>query len=263
MRAFDIQDVSYAYRTQIILGELSFQIAKGEFFIVIGPNGAGKTTLLRLLAGIGKPTAGCIQVLGKPIETYGRKSLARRIALVPQLSQVDFPFTVRDIVQTGRTPHLGILGLPTEKDARLVDQSMKFTGIDHLPDRHLSQLSGGERQRVFLARAICQEPDIILLDEPTAALDLAHQVRIMDLMEQLKKNREMTVVMVSHDINLSALYADRMLLMAQGKTVAVGPPEAIVEKTSIKAAYGCDVLVDQSPFGTIPRLTPVPGKYLP
>ena len=262
-RAFDIQEVAYGYRTRTILRDLSFGIKRGAFFTIIGPNGAGKTTLLRLLAGIDKPASGTIEILGKPVGDYRRKTLARRMALVPQLSQVDFPFTVREVVQMGRTPHLGLLGLPSAQDRHIVAQAMRFTGIDHPPERHLSQLSGGECQRVFLARAICQAPDIILLDEPTAALDLAHQIRIMDLMEQLRKERRMTVVMVSHDINLAALYADTMLILQEGQTVAIGPPAEILTNTSIKAAYGCDVVIDVNPLGEdIPRVTPIPGKYL-
>jgi iron complex transport system ATP-binding protein len=262
-RAFDIQNVSYAYRTRTILRDLSFGIASGAFFAIIGPNGAGKTTLLRLLAGIDKPASGSIQVRGKPVGVYPRKALARRLALVPQLTQVDFPFTVREIVQMGRTPHLGLLGLPSAQDRHVVDQSMRFAGIDHLPKRHLSQLSGGECQRVLLARAICQAPDIILLDEPTAALDLAHKIRMMDLMEQLRQERQMTVVMVSHDINLAALYADTMLLLKDGQNVAIGPPAEILTTTSIKTAYGCDVVIDLNPLGEgIPRVAPIPGKYL-
>ena len=262
-RAFDIQHVTYAYGTRTILRDLSFGIASGAFFAIIGPNGAGKTTLLRLLAGMDKPASGIIQVLGKPVGAYRRKFLARRMALVPQLAQADFPFTVREVVQMGRSPHLGVLGLPSAQDRHIVDQSLRFTGIDHLPERHLSQLSGGECQRVFLARAICQVPDIILLDEPTAALDLSHQVRMMDLMEQLRRERRMTVVMVSHDINLAALYADTVLLLKDGQNVALGPPADILTNTSLKAVYECDVVVDENPLGKgIPRVTPIPGKYL-
>lgn len=259
--AIDIRNLSHAYGNQKVLGDLSFQIEKGEFFIIIGPNGSGKTTSLKLMAGLEKAVSGSIRIHGKLIGEYGRKSLARIMALVPQMQETDFPFSVEEIVLMGRSPHMGLLGFESEKDRQAVKRATAFTAVDHLLDRKLSQISGGERQRVFLARAICQEPDIILLDEPTAALDLAHQVRIMDLMESLKKDRSVTVIMVSHDINLAAHYAGRMLLLKDGRALAMGAPKDIVKAEAIKAAYGCDVVVDESPLGQIPRIIPIPGKY--
>ena len=260
--ALDIRRLFQSYGRTPILADVSFQVARGECFIIIGPNGAGKTTLLKLLAGIGKLLQGEILIGGRAIQTLRRRALARKIALVPQLPPSDFPFTVGEIVLMGRSPHLGILGLDSDRDRRVAERSMAFTAVDHLADRRLMQLSGGERQRVFLARAVCQEPDIILLDEPTTALDLAHQVRIMDLMAQLKQDRGMSIVMVSHDINLAAMYADRMLLLKNGRIVAIGPPAKIIDAATITAAYDCRVVVDESPWENIPRATPVPGKYL-
>jgi iron complex transport system ATP-binding protein len=216
-KAVAVNPLCHSYDKETILSDLSFHVETGEFFIIIGPNGAGKTTLLKLLSGIERPVAGTIHVFGGSMDAYPRKSLARRIALVPQLQEADFPFSVQEIVLMGRSPHMGILGLDPEHDRRVAERSMAFTDVDRLAGRKMKHLSGGERQRVFLARAICQEPDIILLDEPTAALDLAHQVRIMDLMERLKRDRAMTVIMVSHGINLAALYADRMLLLKDGR----------------------------------------------
>jgi len=257
-----VTKLNYAYGDISVLRDISFQIQRSDFFIIIGPNGSGKTTLLRLLAGIISPGDGRIDVLGDSIEDYTRKSLARKIAYVSQTVPVDFPFTVSEVVLMGRSPHLGMLGLEKEKDLVTAKQAMEFTELDHLADRRMNQLSGGECQRVFIARAICQETDIILLDEPTASLDLAHQTRIMDLMEKLQKERDITVVMVSHDVNLAAMYGKTLLLLKEGQIVSRGKTDEVLTFQTLEAAYGCTLLVDESPLGRFPRVTPVPGRLM-
>jgi len=257
-----ITKLNYSYGKILVLKDISFQIQSSDFFIIIGPNGSGKTTLLRLLAGIISAGDGRIDVLGDYIEDYNRKVLARKIAYVPQTVPVDFPFTVSEVVLMGRAPHLGILGLEKEKDLLRAKQAMEFTELDHLADRKTSQLSGGECQRVFIARAICQETEIILLDEPTASLDLAHQTRIMDLMERLQKERGITIVMVSHDVNLAAMYGKTLLLLKEGQIVSQGKPGEVLTFQTLEAAYGCTLLVDESPLGRFPRVTPVPGRLM-
>jgi iron complex transport system ATP-binding protein len=177
--------------------------------------------------------------------------------------QVDFPFTVTEIILMGRSPYLGVLGLEEKKDMEIAKQAIDFTGLDQLAHRKLDQLSGGEQQLVFIARAICQEPEIILLDEPTASLDLAHQVRVMDLMEKLKEQKGVTVVMVSHDLNLAAMYGDQLLLLNNGQIVCQGLPEEVITFQTLEEVYGCTLLVDESPLGKIPRVTQVPKKFMP
>ncbi len=162
----------------------------------------------------------------------------------------------------GRTPHQGILGLEQERDLKIAKQALSFTGIGHLANRKVSQLSGGERQLVFIARAICQQPQIILLDEPTASLDLAHQIRIMDLLEQLKTENGVTIVMVSHDVNLAAMYGERLILMKAGKIVKGGLPDEVLNYQTLEDVYDCTLLVDKSPLGEYPRVTLVPQKLL-
>jgi len=237
-------------------------VATGNFFIIIGPNGSGKTTLLKVMAGILKSQAGHLEILNRSVDNYSRKALARTIAFVPQMIPVDFPFSVTEIVLMGRSPYLGILGLEQEKDLEIAKQALTFTGVENLAHRKLDQLSGGEQQRVFVAKAICQDPEIILLDEPTASLDLAHQVRLMDLMEKLKNERGITVVMVSHDVNLAAMYGDRLLLLNKGEIVNLGAPEEVLTFQTLEQVYGCTLLVDENPLGKTPRVTPVPGKYM-
>ncbi|MBT8350782.1 MAG: ABC transporter ATP-binding protein [Deltaproteobacteria bacterium] len=260
-QAVEIKNLSFSYKTSPILKNISFTIPEGRFFIIIGPNGSGKTTLMKTISGILKPQDGKLKILNLSFEDYSRKSLAKTIALVPQLVSVDFPFTVAELVLMGRSPHLSILGLEQEKDLKIANRAMTFTEVEHLADRKLDQLSGGECQRVFIARAICQEPKIILLDEPTASLDLAHQMKVMDLMEKLKKELGMTIIMVSHDVNLAAMYSDRLLLLKNGEIAGLGKPNEILTLDILKKTYDCRLLVDQSPVGKFPRVTLVPEKH--
>lgn len=257
-----ITDLSHAFGSREVLKHLSFSIAGGDFFIIIGPNGSGKTTLMKLLAGVLKAASGNIRLFDRNIRSFSYKSLARRIAYVPQRLEVGFPFSVQEAVLMGRAPHQNVLGIAQEKDMETARQAMTITEVIHLADRKLDQLSGGEQQRVFIARALCQEPEIILLDEPTASLDLSHQIRVMDLMEKLKKEKSVTVVMVSHDVNLAAMYGDRLLMLANGAIASLGLPHDVLTFQNIEATYGCKVLVDKSPLGKWPRVTPVPQKFL-
>jgi iron complex transport system ATP-binding protein len=259
--AIAAKNLSHSFGENLILRNVSFQVPKRDFFIIIGPNGSGKTTLMKIIAGILTPQNGELKILNRSINQYHRKALARTISFVPQMLFVDFPFTVTEIVLMGRSPYLGILGLEEEKDVEIANQAIAFTGLENLAHRKLDQLSGGEQQRVFIAKAICQEPDIILLDEPTASLDLAYQVRIMDLMEQLKTEKGITVVMISHDVNLAAMYADHLLLLHKGQVLCQGLPDEVITYQTLEAAYGCTLLVDESPLGKNPRVTLVPGKY--
>ena len=260
--AVDAQHLSYAYDGTRVLDQLSFSVPKGEIFIVIGPNGSGKTTLMKLIAGLIRPLSGTLAVDGRSIGAIPRKDLARQLAFVPQQVPTDFPFVVEDVVLFGRAPHLGTFGLTSAEDVRLADQAMTFTEVRHLARRRLNQLSGGECQRVFIARAICQSPDIIVLDEPTASLDIAHQLRIMDMMEKMKQEKNMTVIMVSHDVNLAAMYADTLMLLKNGGLVRVGPPKAVLTYDILESVYGCPLLVDENPLDNLPRVTPVPGRYI-
>ncbi|MFW6011223.1 MAG: ABC transporter ATP-binding protein [Desulfosalsimonas sp.] len=260
--AVSARQISASYGQESVLMEISFSVNTGECFIVIGPNGSGKTTLMKILAGLHRADKGSVLIDGRLIGSYRKRELARKMAFVPQQIPMDFPFKVKDVVLFGRSPHLGTFGIESGQDADLAAQAMEFTEIDHLAQRRIDQLSGGERQRVFIARAICQEPEVMLLDEPTAALDIAHQLRVMDLMEKMKIEKSITVVMVSHDVNLAAMYADTLLLINKGRLVQAGAPEAVLTYKTLEDAYGCPLLVDQSPLGSVPRVTPVPERYI-
>ena len=241
---------------------MSFSVSPGEFFVIIGPNGAGKTSLLKVLAGLQKAQQGTVTIKDKNILKYRRRNLSQIMAIVPQQIEVGFPFTVADTVIMGRSPHLGILGMEGENDFYIAGVAMKFTDVAHLADRKLYQLSGGELQRVIIARAICQQPEIILLDEPTTALDPAHQLKIMDLMEKFRREQGTTIIMVSHDLNLASMYGDRLLLLKEGRVIKTGETGAVLDKELLEQSYGCRMMVDESPLGQAVRVTPIPDKYL-
>ena len=260
--AIALENIQYSYAGTPVLQDITFSVNPGDFFIVIGPNGSGKTTLMKLIAGIAQPDKGMVNILEHPIHSYRRKILARQIAFVPQSVPMDFPFTVKEVVLMGRSPYQGMLGLESKEDMKKTQQAIMFTGLDHLADRKMNQLSGGECQRVFIARAICQEPSVLLLDEPTAALDLSHQIRIMDLMEKLKMEKRITIVMVSHDVNLAAMYGKRLLLLDKGRMAEIGPPREVLTYQNLERSYGCTLLVDKNPLGDVPRVTLVPGKFV-
>ena len=260
--AIQIKNLDCSYGKQPVLNDISFSVSRGDFFIVIGPNGSGKTTLMKAISGIKRFQKGRVEILGRAMRDYTKKELAKAVALVPQQVPADFPFTVTEMVLMGRSPYLGLLGLPQKEDLEIAAQAIAFTGVEHLAHRKLDQLSGGEKQLVFIARAICQQPQIILLDEPTASLDLSHQVRIMDLMEKLKFTKGVTVVMVSHDVNLAAMYGDTLLLLKDGEVIRQGLPAEVLTHKILEEAYNCTLLVGENPLGNFPSVTPVPRKFL-
>ncbi|MFZ5775841.1 MAG: heme ABC transporter ATP-binding protein [Thermodesulfobacteriota bacterium] len=250
-----------SYDGRPVVRGLDLEVRAGEFFVIIGPNGSGKTSLLRLLAGLARPDAGTVTVLDRPLEAWSRRRLAQRLAMVPQQLPLDFPFSVGETVLMGRAPHLGLMGIEGERDRQLARDSMRFTDVAHLAARRLDQLSGGERQRVIIARALCQEPEILLLDEPTASLDPAHQIQVMDLLDRLRQEKGVTVIMVSHDLNLAAQYGDRLLLLNQGGAEFCGPPAAVLTAKRLSSCYGCVMVVDDQGPGGLPRVMPVPAKH--
>lgn len=258
----DISSISLKIRDNLILNDVTFSVGEKEFFVIIGPNGAGKTSLLKIIAGLERASQGSIVVLAKDIMDYSRRRLSQVMAVVPQHIELEFPFSVKETVVMGRTPHLGILGMESREDFHLAQKAMEFTGITHLAERRLHQLSGGELQRVIIARAICQQPEIILLDEPTTALDPAHQLKIMDLMERFRREFGTTIIMVSHDLNLASMYGDRLLLLKDGSVVKTGAPNIVLNKELLEESYGCRMMVDENPMGKVARVMPIPGKFL-
>jgi iron complex transport system ATP-binding protein len=261
MNALRVQDLQLNYGKKQVLRNVTFEVEAGEFFVVIGPNGSGKTSLVKTIAGLTRPTSGAVELLGRPQGSYSRREFSRKVAVVSQHVPTDFPFRVAETVLMGRSPHLRLWQTETEEDRQLAEEAMRFTDVLHLADRRLDQLSGGERQLVFIARAVCQSPQLLLLDEPTAALDPAHQIKILDLMEQLRSRHQVTVIMVSHDLNLAAMYGDRLLLLAEGEVASLGTPRQVLTYQQLERTYGCLLLVDDNPLGQVPRVIPVPEKF--
>jgi iron complex transport system ATP-binding protein len=225
---------------------VSFDLAAGEVFGVLGPNSAGKTTLIRLLTRIVSPTGGTIEVEGVALAAMTRAELARRIAVVPQDMPQGLPFTVRELVLMGRYPHAPRRFFETPHDLAVAREAMTATGVLDLADARVAVVSGGERQRVALARALAQEPRLLVLDEPTAHLDLRYQVECVALLRRVNRERGTTLVLVSHARTLPGAQCDRLLLLADGRIARLGTPAEVLEETTLTTIYGCSVSVERN-----------------
>ena len=223
-----------------ILDRVSTTVEPGSVVGLLGPNGAGKTTLLRLLAGMLRPSRGQVSLDGQPISSLGRRELARRIAVVPQETHSTFDFSVLDIVLMGRYPHLGTFELEGPSDLKIARSALEATGTSALESRLFETLSGGERQRVVIASALAQSSDILLLDEPTASLDLGYQFQIAALLKDLNRERRTTLVVSTHDLNFAAALCGRVVLLKAGRVLAEGPTNEVLNSSNIKALYGMD-----------------------
>jgi len=249
------QNINFSYTVKPILDDFSFAIEEAQVVAIIGPNGSGKTTLLKIINGILFPDSGSIFIDGKDTRQWSRQELAKTIAIVPQENLSIFPFYAEEIVLMGRFPHLSHYHFEDKKDYRIAQEAMEKTDTLSFAARRYDELSAGERQRVLIARALAQEPKILLLDESTVFLDLKHQVQFLSLLRQLNKTQKLTVVFVTHDINLASSHADRIILLYCGKNYAIGSPAEVITADNIKEVYGVDVLVDQNPQSSLPRMT--------
>ena len=229
--------VSAGYGARTVLRDVDLQIAGGEVVALIGPNGAGKSTLLRVLAGLLRPSLGRVTLGDTDLATLERRAVARRVAVVPQVFDTLFPFTVREIVTLGRTPHRGALGLLGADDANAVARALEALGSADLADRRIDRISGGERQRAVLAMALAQEPDVLLLDEPTAHLDPAHQLATLELVRRLARDRGLAVLAIVHDANLAAL-ADRVAVLRDGAIVRDAAPLDALTPDLVASVFG-------------------------
>ncbi len=241
--------------------DVSFRIGFGEILGIVGPNGSGKSSLLKLMAGLLRPASGAVYVEGRAVATMTPLEVARVLAVVPQEQPSLFPFSVAETVSMGRFPHRKMgwwnvgVGAETEADLVAIHQALVETDMVALADRLVSDLSGGERQRVLIARALAQEPRILLLDEPTAFLDLGHQIDMCSLVRRLAGERHLTVVLVTHDLNVASLLCDRVVMMKEGTVRAIGTPAEIIRQDILHDVYGCDVMIDRHPQTGRPRVT--------
>jgi iron complex transport system ATP-binding protein len=265
--AYCVRELGYRYSTrrrepagqgEWSLQHVSFEVHDGEILGLLGPNGSGKTSLLKLLGKIMPPETGSIELFGSDVTDMRQDVMARLVAFVPQEHQQIFPFSIMETVLMGRFPHrargrLATFGWEGESDLRMAQDAMKEMDVLHLADRSIHDVSSGERQRAIIARALAQEPRVLLLDEPTAFLDLNHQVEICRTLRKLNDER--------HDLNMASQYCDRIMLMENGSLFRIGTPDAVITPEALSAVYHCDVLVDRHPGSGLPRVT-LPGRQI-
>ena len=237
-----IENLTFGYASTPLFYGVSVRVQAGEMIALLGPNGSGKTTLLRLLSGVLKAQQGSIMLDGRELAAWGRRGSAQRIAVVPQELQVPFAFTVEQMVALGRTPFIPLLGSRTRRDAQIVREAMQATEVDGLEGRIFHELSGGERQRVTVAMALAQQPRLLLLDEPTAHLDIKYQIEMLELVRRLNRETGVTILAAMHDLNLAARYFPRLLLFQHG-IVADGGPAEVLEPRLLRRVYGVNVQV--------------------
>ena len=251
-----VKGVSVVYRCIRALDGVSVELESGKVTAVVGPNGAGKTTLLRCINGVVKPRAGVVLLDGTDIRRLKPVELAKRMGHVPQLAPQHLPLTVFETVALGRRPYVSwALG---EADLRAIEEAMRAVGVEHLSDRYFDELSGGERQKVLIAMALAQEPEVLLLDEPTSNLDIRHQLEILSLIRRLAHEKDLTVLMAMHDLNLASRFSDTMVMLKDGRIFAIGTPSEVLTPENIRAVYGVEAAVLTNPHLLIVPLEVVP-----
>jgi len=256
-----IKDVSFSYGSHPVLQGLTLEVSEGEIAGIVGPNGSGKSTLLRCLTRVLKPRQGVVFLDGKDAAGMSSGELARKLGYVPQAAAEVFPFTVLETVLMGRKPHLkwGV----TKRDLEIVGRVLRYMGIEDLAERYLDQLSGGQRQKVLLARALAQDPEVLLLDEPTSSLDIRHQLEVLEFIKDLAQLQKSTVVMVMHDLNLAARFSDRLIMLKDGRISAAGRPRTVLNMENISAVYGVEAVVTDGEYGPyVFPVRPVAGQRL-
>jgi iron complex transport system ATP-binding protein len=263
---YQVRSLFFRYGSALIespwvLSNIHLEINAGEMLGIVGPNGSGKTSLLKLLAKILKPQKGEITLYGHSLEAATQNEVACQVAFVPQDNQPAFSYSVAATVLMGRYPHKHRsrwdygFGWDSPDDWAIAMDAMATMDVTHLSDRSITDLSGGERQRAVIARALAQTPKVLLLDEPTAFLDLQHQLEICSVLRSLREHRGLTIVIVSHDLNIASQYCDRIAVLKEGSMFAMGTPKDVMHKDVLEAVYGCIVLVDAHPESGLPRIT--------
>jgi cobalamin transport system ATP-binding protein len=255
----ELAELSAGYTGDPVVHEVALRVQTGEMLALIGPNGSGKSTLLRAAAGVLRPMIGRVLLDGQDLMRLAPKLRAQRIAVVPQDAPLPTGMFVHEMVALGRTPYVRMLLGSTAHDRRAVDWAMDVAGVRLLANRFVDELSGGERQRVILARALAQEPRLLLLDEPTANLDLQHQVAMLELVRGLSREQGLGVVAAVHDLQLAALYCDRVALLRNGHVISVGAPEAVLTEPLLLEAFGQRVVLSAHPTHGVPLVALVPN----
>ncbi len=255
--AVELKNIIFGYDKRKIVNDISLNIEAGSFTSIIGPNGSGKSTLLKIISSLISPDNGVVRFGGIDIRTMSQLDIARKVAVVPQENNIEYRFTVQDIVMMGRYPHLGRFQTESISDYKLVGNALEMTNTLHLKDRYINELSGGEKQRVIIARALAQQPKIILLDEPTSYLDIQHQVEVLELLERLNKEEGLTVIAILHDINLAARFSSNMILLKDGVIIGKGSPKEVIISENLKNAYEIDMIISKNPYSNSPYVIPL------
>jgi len=256
--ALEATGLACGYGERTVLHGVDVQVGRGEMVALLGRNGCGKSTLIRCLAGVLAPLDGAVSLLGEPLSGRSRRETARVLAVVPQELSVPFAFSVREVVDLGRAPYARFLQQPDAEDRRAVEDALAATDLAALPDRTYQTLSGGEQQRTALAMALAQRPRVLLLDEPTVHLDIAHQLALLGLLRRLCREHGLAVLAAMHDINLACLYFDRMAVLGEGTLLASGPPAAVVTSALVEQAFGTRVVVASHPTLDVPQVSLLP-----
>jgi iron complex transport system ATP-binding protein len=254
---YHLSGVDFAYISSPVLDGIDLNIESGEFVTFIGPNGAGKSTLLRIMAGLLRGYSGVAEFDGRSVAAYQAREIAQRVAFVPQETHVAFPFSVGEIIMMGRLPYRTRGLFESRRDVEHATEAMKLTDTLDLAEKAFNQLSGGERQRVVLASALAQDPAVLLLDEPTVYLDLKHQLQFYDIVAGLNSERGMTIVAVTHDVNLAARYARRMIAMREGRFVVQGSPAQVLTRDNLYDVFEINAAILQRPDGHGPYIIPI------
>ncbi len=240
VNSMEIRDLGYSYREKAVLDSITLDIGKGRIVGILGPNGCGKSTLLKNLNRNLSPHHGCVLVDGQDIRDMKKRDIARKVSVVPQSNEINFAFTVREIVEMGRMPFQeAFTGLST-RDMEIVDAAIRATGLEDMQDRHINTMSGGERQRAIIARAIAQDPEILLMDEPTLHLDVNMQFEVLDLVRRLCDEKGLTVVIVSHDLPMAARYCDVIAMIHDHNILCVGEPEEVLTPENMRTVFNVD-----------------------
>ena len=253
--AVRVSGLHFSYDTDEVLHDVDLCLMRGERVALIGPNGAGKSTLLSCINGLLRTRTGEVHLFGHDVRLMSARVIARLVGSIPQEFQMPFAYRVRTVVGLGRSVHMGLLGTLDEDDEEIIDQALERAEVAHLQSREFNSLSGGERQRVILALALAQEPKILLLDEPTAHLDLSHQVEVMELVERVSYERGSTVLASMHDIDLASAFFERVVVLDRGRVVADGPTAEVVTAGCLKETFGVDADITTDSTSGRPRVT--------